>query len=123
MQQRKRHAGLAQKRFLRAGPPRVIDQTRAGLFERRGCGREFRGSEFAGCAEAGNRRTRGLIFGNCAADRLDAAAFLATAAAVLSTNAVAAVAIGCSFYMIQHVAQKLIQFDQSGREKRILDDL
>jgi SulP family sulfate permease len=31
--------------------------------------------------------------------RLDAAAFLATAAAVLSTNAVAAVAIGCSFYV------------------------
>ena len=33
--------------------------------------------------------------------RLDAAAFLATAAAVLSTNAVAAVAIGCSFYVVQ----------------------
>jgi sulfate permease, SulP family len=35
--------------------------------------------------------------------RLDAAAFLATAAAVLSTNAVAAVAIGCSFYGVRQL--------------------
>jgi SulP family sulfate permease len=40
--------------------------------------------------------------------RLDAAAFLATAAAVITTNAVAAVAIGCSFYVIHRVAGKLI---------------
>ena len=39
--------------------------------------------------------------------RLDALAFLATAAAVLTTNAVAAVAIGCSFYMVHHVVSKL----------------
>ncbi len=38
--------------------------------------------------------------------RLDAIAFLATAAAVLSTNAVAAVAIGCSFYVIRHFISK-----------------
>ena len=37
--------------------------------------------------------------------RLDAAAFLVTAAAVLSTNAVAAVAIGCSFYVIRHFSR------------------
>ena len=35
--------------------------------------------------------------------RLDATAFLATAAAVLSTNAVAAVAIGCSFYVVRQL--------------------
>ncbi len=40
--------------------------------------------------------------------RLDAAAFLATAAAVITTNAVAAVAIGCSFYIIHHLAGKLV---------------
>ena len=40
--------------------------------------------------------------------RLDAAAFLATAAAVLSTNAVAAVAIGCSFYVVRHLVDRLI---------------
>jgi SulP family sulfate permease len=40
--------------------------------------------------------------------RLDAAAFLATAAAVLSTNAVAAVAIGCSFYAIQQLVVRLM---------------
>jgi len=34
--------------------------------------------------------------------RLDAAAFLATAFAVLVTNAVAAVAIGCSLFVIHH---------------------
>ena len=39
--------------------------------------------------------------------RLDAAAFLATAAAVLSTNAVAAVAIGCSFYVVRQLFDRL----------------
>ena len=39
--------------------------------------------------------------------RLDAAAFLATAAAVLSTNAVAAVAIGCSFYVLRQLVVRL----------------
>jgi SulP family sulfate permease len=39
--------------------------------------------------------------------RLEAAAFLATAAAVLTTNAVAAVPIGCSFYIIRHLAARL----------------
>jgi sulfate permease, SulP family len=39
--------------------------------------------------------------------RLDAAAFLATAAAVLSTNAVAAVAIGCSFYVFRQLVVRL----------------
>ena len=39
--------------------------------------------------------------------RLDAAAFLLTAAAVLTTNAVAAVAIGCSLYVIRHFVRKL----------------
>jgi SulP family sulfate permease len=39
--------------------------------------------------------------------RLDAAAFLATAAAVLSTNAVAAVAIGCSFYVVRQLVSRL----------------
>ena len=39
--------------------------------------------------------------------RLDAAAFLATAAAVLSTNAVAAVAIGCSFYVLRQLVIRL----------------
>ena len=39
--------------------------------------------------------------------RLDAAAFLATAVAVLTTNAVAAVAIGCSFYVVRHLALRL----------------
>jgi sulfate permease, SulP family len=38
---------------------------------------------------------------------LDAAAFLATAAAVLSTNAVAAVAIGCSFYAVRQLVGRL----------------
>ncbi len=40
--------------------------------------------------------------------RLDAAAFLTTAAAVLSTNAVAAVAIGCSFYVLRHLVVKIM---------------
>jgi SulP family sulfate permease len=44
--------------------------------------------------------------------RLDAAAFLLTAGAVLTTNAVAAVAIGCSLYVIRHVASKLALFDR-----------
>ncbi len=39
--------------------------------------------------------------------RLDATAFLVTAAAVLTTNAVAAVAIGCSFYVVQHYTSRL----------------
>ena len=39
--------------------------------------------------------------------RLDATAFLATALAVLTTNAVAAVAIGCSFYVVRHLVDKL----------------
>jgi SulP family sulfate permease len=39
--------------------------------------------------------------------RLDAAAFLATAAAVIATNAVAAVAIGCSFYIFHHLFGKV----------------
>jgi SulP family sulfate permease len=42
--------------------------------------------------------------------RLDAAAFLATAAAVLSTNAVAAVAIGCSFYAGRQLIARLFSF-------------
>lgn len=36
--------------------------------------------------------------------RLDAIAFLVTAGAVLTINAVAAVAIGCSFYVVQYLA-------------------
>ena len=40
--------------------------------------------------------------------RLDATAFLVTAAAVLTTNAVAAVAIGCSFYVVRHYGSRLI---------------
>jgi MFS superfamily sulfate permease-like transporter len=39
--------------------------------------------------------------------RLDALAFLVTAAAVLTTNAVAAVAIGCSFYLGHHLVSRL----------------
>jgi SulP family sulfate permease len=39
--------------------------------------------------------------------RLDASAFLVTAAAVLTTNAVAAVAVGCSFYVVRHLGGKL----------------
>jgi SulP family sulfate permease len=39
--------------------------------------------------------------------RLDATAFLTTALAVLTTNAVAAVAIGCSFYVVRHIVDKL----------------
>ena len=38
--------------------------------------------------------------------RLDATAFLTTALAVLTTNAVAAVAIGCSFYVATHLVDK-----------------
>ncbi len=40
--------------------------------------------------------------------RLDASAFLVTAAAVLTTNAVAAVAVGCSFYVVRHYGSRLI---------------
>jgi len=39
--------------------------------------------------------------------RIDAAAFLVTAFAVLITNAVAAVAVGCSLYVIRYVYQRL----------------
>ena len=58
--------------------------------------------------------------------RLDAAAFLATAAAVLSTNAVAAVAIGCSFYVVRHSLVKMIPFRDcppSGLARWIRDEL
>jgi SulP family sulfate permease len=44
--------------------------------------------------------------------RLDAAAFLLTAGAVLTTNAVAAVAIGCSLYVIRHFVGKIALFDR-----------
>ena len=45
--------------------------------------------------------------------RVDATAFLMTALAVLTTNAVAAVAIGCSFYVIRHlVPQALRRFQR-----------
>jgi len=44
--------------------------------------------------------------------RLEASAFLATALAVLTTNAVAAVAIGCSFYVVRHVLEKLTRFQR-----------
>jgi sulfate permease, SulP family len=40
--------------------------------------------------------------------RIDASAFLVTAAAVLTTNAVAAVAVGCSFYLVPHIASRLV---------------
>ncbi len=40
---------------------------------------------------------------------LDATAFLVTALAVLTTNAVVAVAIGCSFYVVRHFIDKLAQ--------------
>jgi sulfate permease, SulP family len=40
--------------------------------------------------------------------RLDACAFLVTAAAVLTTNAVAAVALGCSFYVARHYAGRVV---------------
>jgi sulfate permease, SulP family len=40
--------------------------------------------------------------------RLDAAAFLVTAAAVLTTNAIYAVALGCSFYLVRHLAARLV---------------
>ena len=48
----------------------------------------------------------------CFAQVLDAAAFLATAAAVLSTNAVAAVAIGCSFYGVRQLVGRLTSVDR-----------
>ena len=44
--------------------------------------------------------------------RLDATAFLATALAVLTTNAVAAVAVGCSFYVVRHLVDKLAQLQR-----------
>jgi SulP family sulfate permease len=47
--------------------------------------------------------------------RLEAAAFLVTAVAVLTTNAVAAVAIGCSFYAVRHLVDKLAQFQRVAR--------
>jgi sulfate permease, SulP family len=39
--------------------------------------------------------------------RVDASAFLVTAIAVLTTNAVAAVALGCSLYAVRHLVSKL----------------
>jgi SulP family sulfate permease len=42
--------------------------------------------------------------------RVDATAFLVTALAVLTTNAVAAVAIGCSFYVVRHLFDRAAQF-------------
>ena len=44
--------------------------------------------------------------------RVDATAFLMTALAVLTTNAVAAVAIGCSFYAIRYLLDKLGQLQR-----------
>jgi hypothetical protein len=44
--------------------------------------------------------------------RLDATAFLMTALAVLTTDAVMAVAIGCSFYVVRHGWDKLAQFQR-----------
>jgi SulP family sulfate permease len=44
--------------------------------------------------------------------RVDATAFLMTASAVLTTNAVAAVAIGCSLYSIRFLLDKLGQLQQ-----------
>jgi SulP family sulfate permease len=44
--------------------------------------------------------------------RVDATAFLVTALAVLTTNAVAAVAIGCSFYVVRYLLDKLTQLQQ-----------
>jgi len=44
--------------------------------------------------------------------RLDAAAFLATAAAVLTIDPVAAVAIGCAPYVARHLAGKIALFQQ-----------
>ena len=43
--------------------------------------------------------------------RLDASAFLATAAAVLATNAIAAVAIGCSFYLVKAAYSRIARWD------------
>ena len=39
--------------------------------------------------------------------RVDALAFLSTAAAVLVVNAVLAVGIGCLLYLVRHVYQRL----------------
>jgi sulfate permease, SulP family len=44
--------------------------------------------------------------------RVDATAFLLTALAVLTTDAVMAVAIGCSLYVIRHAFDKLAQFQR-----------
>jgi len=44
--------------------------------------------------------------------RLDAAAFLATAAAVLTIDPVAAVAIGCALYVARHIGGKLAQLQR-----------
>jgi sulfate permease, SulP family len=44
--------------------------------------------------------------------RVDATAFLVTALAVLTTNAVAAVAIGCSFYVVRHLFDKAAQYQR-----------
>ena len=45
------------------------------------------------------------------------AAFLATAAAVLSTNAVAAVAIGCSCYAVRHLVLKLTPSENAAGDR------
>jgi SulP family sulfate permease len=51
--------------------------------------------------------------------RVDALAFLATAAAVLLVNAVLAVAIGCSFYLLRYVFHRIVkpvpQQEQAGK--------
>jgi sulfate permease, SulP family len=44
--------------------------------------------------------------------RVDATAFLMTALAVLTTDAVAAVAIGCSLYVVRHLVDKLVQLQR-----------
>jgi sulfate permease, SulP family len=41
--------------------------------------------------------------------RVDASAFLATAIAVLVVNAVLAVAIGCSLYLVRYVYRRFVK--------------
>jgi sulfate permease, SulP family len=53
--------------------------------------------------------------------RLDASAFLVTAAAVLTTNAVAAVAIGCSFYVVRHYASRIMALQTAAIGPREVD--
>ncbi len=52
--------------------------------------------------------------------RVDAAAFLTTAAAVLVVNAVLAVAIGCSLYAARYVYQRFVGSSQSKETANIL---